>query len=195
MSNSPGDISAQLFTNAHTAYSFTDQPVSDTQMAELYELVKFAPTPMNSQALRVLFIRNEDAKARLLPHLAEANQPKSASAPVVAVLAYDTEFHEYLPVHAPSNAGAKESYSDPVKRIAAAKDIATLQAGYFILAVRSLGLDAGPMAGFSREGVDAEFLTDTTWKSLYVVNIGHAAPEGIRSRSPRLPAEDALIWR
>jgi 3-hydroxypropanoate dehydrogenase len=168
--------------------------VSDTQLAELYELVKFAPTPMNSQALRVLFIRNEDAKARLLPHLAEANQPKSASAPVVAVLAYDTEFHEYLPVHAPNNAGAKESYSDPVKRIAAAKDIATLQAGYFILAVRSLGLDAGPMAGFSREGVDAEFLTDTTWKSLYVVNIGHAAPEGIRSRSPRLPAEDALIW-
>ena len=128
-------ITDTLFIDAHTAYSFTDQPVSDTQLAELYELVKFAPTPMNSQALRVLFIRTADGKQRLLPHLAEGNQPKSASAPVVAVLAYDTEFHEYLPVHAPNNAGAKESYSDPVKRIAAAKDIATLQAGYFILEI------------------------------------------------------------
>jgi 3-hydroxypropanoate dehydrogenase len=187
-------VTDMLFTDAHTAYSFTDQPVTDAQLAELYELVKFAPTPMNSQALRVVFIRHEDAKQRLLPHLAEANQPKSASAPVVAVLAYDTEFHEYLPVFAPNNPGAKESYSDPAKRFAAAKDIATLQAGYFILAVRSLGLDAGPMAGFSREGVDTEFLTDTTWKSLYLVNIGHAAPEGIRPRSPRLAANEAVIW-
>lgn len=187
-------ITDTLFTGAHTAYSFTDQPVTDTQLAELYELVKFAPTPMNSQALRVLFIRTAESKERLLPHLAEANRPKSASAPVVAVLAYDTEFHENLPVFAPHNVGAKDSHSDPVKRATAAKDIATLQAGYFILAVRSLGLDAGPMAGFSREGVDSEFLGETTWKSLYVVNIGHAAPDGNRPRSPRLVAEDALIW-
>jgi len=194
MSNFPGEISEQLFTNAHTAYSFTDQPVTDAQLAELYDSVKFAPTPMNSQAMRVLFIRTPQGKSRLIPHLAQANQPKSESAPVVAVLAYDTEFHEYLPVHAPHNIGAKETYSDPAKRFAAAKDIATLQAGYFILAVRALGLDAGPMAGFSREGVDGEFLTDTTWKSLYLVNIGHAAPEGVRPRSPRLSAEEALIW-
>ncbi len=187
-------ITDTLFIDAHTAYSVTDQPVTDTQLAELYELVKFAPTPMNSQALRVLFIRTAESKERLLPHLAEMNRPKSASAPVVAVLAYDTEFHEYLPEFAPHNVGAKDSYSDPAKRFAAAKDIATLQAGYFILAVRSLGLDAGPMAGFSREGVDSEFLGETTWKSLYLVNIGYAAPEGVRPRSPRLSAENALIW-
>ena len=183
-----------LFTDAHTTYAFTDQPVSDAQLEQLYELVKFAPTPMNTQALRVVFIRTPEGKERLLPHLSEGNRPKSSSAPVVAVLAYDTEFHEYLSVNFPFNPGAKDSYADPVKRRAAAKDIASIQAGYFILGVRSLGLDAGPMAGFSREGVDAEFLGETTWQSLYVVNIGHAAPEGTRPRGPRLSAQEALIW-
>lgn len=183
-----------LFTDAHTTYAFTDQPVSDAQLEQLYELVKFAPTPMNTQALRVVFIRTPEGKERLLPHLSEGNRPKSSSAPVVAVLAYDTEFHEYLPVNFPFNPGAKDSYADPVKRRAAAKDIASIQAGYFILGVRSLGLDAGPMSGFSREGVDAEFLGEITWQSLYVVNIGHAAPEGTRPRGPRLSAQEALIW-
>ncbi len=184
----------ELFTDAHTAYAFSSEPVSDAQLEEIYELVKFAPTPMNSQALRILFVRTPEGKKRLLPHLAEANQPKSDSAPVVVVLAFDTEFHEYLPANFPQSPSAKDSYADPVKRAAAAKQIATLQAGYFILAVRSVGLDAGPMAGFSTEGMDAEFFAGTSWNSLYVVNIGHAAPEGIKPRNPRLAKEIALIW-
>lgn len=183
-----------LFTNAHTAYSFTSEPVGDAQLEEIYELMKFAPTPTNSQSLRILFVRTPEGKKRLLPHLNESNQPKSDSAPVVAVLAFDTEFHERLPEHFPHAPSAKDSYTDPVKRAAAAKQIATLQAGYFILAVRSVGLDAGPMAGFSTMGMDSEFFAGTSWNSLYVVNIGHAAPEGIKPRNPRLAKEDALIW-
>lgn len=184
----------QLFTDAHTAYSFTEEPVSDAQLEEIYELVKYAPTPMNSQSLRVVFIRTDEGKNRLIPQLAEGNRSKSASAPVVAVLAYDTNFHEYLPVHFPHNPAAKDAHADPIKRAAAAKEIATLQAGYFILAVRSVGLDAGPMAGFNREGVDNEFLAGTSWKSLYVVNIGHAATNGTNPRNPRLEAKEALNW-
>lgn len=183
-----------LFTNAHTAYAFTSEQVSDQQLEEIYELMKFAPTPMNSQALRILFVRTPEGKTRLLPHLAEANRPKSESAPVVAVLAYDTNFHERLPEHWPPNPTAKDSYADAEKRAAAAKQIATIQAGYFILAVRAVGLDAGPMAGFTTEGMDAEFFADTSWKSLYCVNIGHAAPEGIKPRNPRLAHEHALNW-
>ena len=184
----------QLFTDAHTAYAFTSEGVPDSQLEEIYELMKFAPTPMNSQAFRVLFIRTDEGKRRLIPHLAEMNRPKSESAPVVAVLAYDSDFHEHLPHVWPPNPNAKDSHADPVKRAASAKEIATLQAGYFIMAVRAVGLDAGPMAGFSREGVDAEFFAESTWRSLYVVNIGHAAPEGIRPRNPRLTKEIATNW-
>lgn len=187
-------MKSELFIDAHTAYSFTSEPVSDAQLEEIYELVKYAPTPMNSQALRVAFIRTDAGKARLLPHLAPPNRPKSDSAASVAILAYDTDFHERLPEHFPQNPTAKDGFADPVAREASAKDIATLQAGYFILAVRAVGLDAGPMAGFSKEGIDAEFFADSTWKSLFVVNIGHVAPGGNFPRNPRLSAKDALTW-
>jgi 3-hydroxypropanoate dehydrogenase len=69
-----------------------------------------------------------------------------------------------------------------------------LQAGYFILAARGVGLDAGPMAGFDHAGVDSEFFAGSTWRSLYVVNIGHTDSEGQRPRNPRLSAERAIEW-
>ena len=184
----------ELFTDAHTTYSFTDESVSDGELTSIYDLVKFAPTPMNSQALRVHFVRTFEGKGRLLPLLDEGNRVKSASAAAVAILAFDTEFNEFLPEHFPQVPNARDIYQDPEKRIASARDIATLQAGYFILAVRTVGLDAGPMAGFDRAGVDAEFFSGSSWRSLYLVNIGHSDPEGQRPRNPRLNAERALGW-
>lgn len=184
----------ELFTDAHTTYSFTSESVTDAELTSIYDLVKFAPTPMNSQALRVHFVRTIEGKERLLPLLDEGNRVKSASAAAVAILAFDTEFNEFLPDHFPQVPNARDIYQDPDKRIASAREIATLQAGYFILAVRSVGLDAGPMAGFDRAGVDAEFFSGSSWRSLYLVNIGHSDPEGQRPRNPRLSAERAVGW-
>lgn len=184
----------ELFTDAHTTYSFTSEPVTDAELTSIYDLAKYAPTPMNSQALRIHFVRTLEGKERLLPLLDEGNRVKSASAGAVAILAFDTEFNEFLPDHFPQVPNAREIYQDPEKRIASAREIATLQAGYFILAVRSVGLDAGPMAGFDRAGVDAEFFSGSSWRSLYLVNIGHSDPDGQRPRNPRLSAERALGW-
>ena len=184
----------ELFTDAHTTYSFTSESVTDVELTSIYDLVKFAPTPMNSQALRVHFVRTLEGKERLLPLLDEGNRVKSASAAAVAILAFDTEFNEFLPDHFPQVPNARDIYQDSEKRIASAREIATLQAGYFILAVRTLGLDAGPMAGFDRAGVDAEFFSGSSWRSLYLVNIGHSDPQGQRPRNPRLSAERALAW-
>lgn len=184
----------ELFTDAHTTYSFTSESVTDVELTSIYDLVKFAPTPMNSQALRVHFVRTLEGKERLLPLLDEGNRVKSASAAAVAILAFDTEFNEFLPDHFPQVPNARDIYQDSEKRIASAREIATLQAGYFILAVRAVGLDAGPMAGFDRAGVDAEFFSGSSWRSLYLVNIGHSDPQGQRPRNPRLSAERALGW-
>ena len=184
----------ELFTDAHTTYSFTSESVTDAELISIYDLVKFAPTPMNSQALRVHFVRTVEGKERLLPLLDEGNRVKSASAAAVAILAFDTDFNEFLPEHFPQVPNARDIYQDPEKRIASAREIATLQAGYFILAVRTVGLDAGPMAGFDRAGVDAEFVSGSSWRSLYLVNIGHSDQEGQRPRNPRLSAERALAW-
>ncbi len=182
----------QLFRDAHTAYSFTGEGVSDAQLAELYDLVRHGPTALNSQPLRITFIRSDEAKARLLPHLAEMNRAKAQSAPVVAILSADTNFHENLDRTAPQMAHAKAKFTDDGARTQTALTQAHLQAGYFIVAVRALGLDAGPMGGFSRDAIDAEFLAGTAQKSFLVVNIGHVAEDGNRPRQFRLDHDEAV---
>ncbi len=182
-----------IFTERHTAYRFDGAPVSDDELTRIYDLAKYTPTAMNGQPLRVIFVRSAEAKQRLLPFIGEGNQAKSASAPVVAILAYDPEFHVNLPVTNPQMSGVKESL-DPVPdvRAAIANNNAWLQAGGFILAVRALGLDAGPMTGYDNAGVDAEFLDGTELRSFMVVNIGHVAEGGSFPRNPRLGFDQAV---
>jgi 3-hydroxypropanoate dehydrogenase len=181
-----------LFKEAATAYSFTDRPVSTEQLAEIYELMRQAPTAMNCQPLRIVFITTLEAKERLLPQLAEGNRAKSASAPVVAILAADTDFHENLPRLLPMAPDARENFTEPEARAQAAKFNATLQAGYFILAVRAVGLDAGPMGGFNKEGIDSEFFEGTALKSILVVNIGTVADGGRFPRKPHVEFTEAV---
>jgi 3-hydroxypropanoate dehydrogenase len=182
-----------IFTEGHTAYRFTAEPVSDQQLAQVYELAKFTPTALNSQPLRITFVRTEAAKTRLLPLLAETNRAKSASAPVVAILAADTDFHEQLPTVNPQSVGARERFSANAEgRRATAVNNAWLQAGGFILAVRAVGLDAGPMGGINASGIDQEFFPGSALRTIMVVNIGHVADDGAFPRNPRLGFDQAV---
>lgn len=187
------DAADLVFRTAHTAYRFTDEPVTEEQLERLHDLLRFPPTAMNSQPLRVVLLTGEDDKARLMPYLAEGNRAKSASAPVVAILAADTDFHEHLPRLLPHAPGAKDRFADAAGRERTARFNATLQAGYFILAARAVGLDAGPMGGFDAAGVDRDLLGEGPLRSLLVVNLGHAAPDGAFPRSPRLDRDEVVL--
>lgn len=181
---------AALFTSAHTTYRFTDTPVSDEQIAHAYRLARMAPTSMNCQPLRIALIRSRQARAALLPLLAAGNRDKAASAAVIAVLAADADFLQHLPRLAPHMADPAAGFADAEARESFALANARLQAGYFILALRAVGLDVGPMGGFDATAVTASVLAGTAWRAFLVVNIGHAAADGTRPRAPRLePAE------
>ena len=186
-----------LFTEARTANSFSPEPVTDEELRGIWDLARFAPTMANSQPLRVLFVRTPEGRDRLLPLVSEGNRDKTAAAPVVAVLAYDTEFHEHFPVTFPArgemmrdNFGSMPAEArEPISKYSAA-----LATGVFFLAVRAHGLAAGPMAGFDADGIDTEFFAGTTWKSHLVVNIGHPGEDPWFPRLPRIDADDALAW-
>lgn len=190
----PAAATAQaIFTDAHTAYRFTDAPVTDEQLHTIYELTRLAPTAMNSQPLRVTFVRTAEAKARLLPLLSPMNREKADSAPVVAILAADTDFHEHLPRVSPQAAGARDRFADdPEGRARMALNNAWLQSGAFILAVRAAGLDAGPMGGIDTAGIDAAFFPGTALRTFLVVNLGVGAPDGFFPRNPRLGFDEAV---
>lgn len=181
-----------LFREAHTTYRFTDEAVSDEQLRAIHELVKWAPTALNAQPLRVTLVRSTEAKARLVSHLAPFNKAKTESAPVAAILSYDVDFHEHLPVLAPQNPGARESFAEEAKRHGFGTFNGALQAAYFILGVRAVGLAAGPMGGFDKAGLDAEFFPDGSQRSLVVVNIGHPADDGQFPRNPRLGFDEVV---
>ena len=178
-----------LFRQAHTAYRFTDEAVSDAQVRAIHDLVKWAPTAMNGQPMRVTLVRSADARARLIARLGAGNRAKSESAPLIAILSYDVDFHETLPEVLPSSPAARDGFAEESKRHAFGSFNGAMQAAYFLLGVRAAGLAAGPMGGFDRGGVDAEFFPDGRQRSFLVVNIGHPAPDGQFPRSPRLPFE------
>ena len=107
---------ALLFTEARTASSFADVPVSDEQLEEIWSLTKWAPTGANVQPLRVLYVRTDEGRQRLLPLIAEGNRAKTTSAPAVAVLALDTRFHEHVPTLLPYKPELREVFeADPEK--------------------------------------------------------------------------------
>jgi 3-hydroxypropanoate dehydrogenase len=181
-----------LFRDARTGYAFTDEPVSDDEMRAIYDLIKWAPTSMNSQPLRIVLVRTPEARARLLGHVSEGNKAKTASAPLVAVLAADLDFHEELPKIFPVNPGARNGFANEERRERAAVFNASLQIGYFLIGVRAAGLVAGPMGGFDADGVAAEFFPDGRHKALLVVNIGHPADSAFRPRLPRLDFDEVV---
>ncbi|MFF3563487.1 malonic semialdehyde reductase [Streptomyces sp. NPDC002574] len=189
------DTAAQnlLFRDARTANSFTTEPVTDEQVQAVYDLVKYAPTAYNQQPLRIVLVRSEESRERLVGLMNEGNRAKTSTAPLVAVLAADNEFHEELPVQFPAFPQAKEMLfaERPVRERSAAFN-AALQVGYFILGVRAAGLAAGPMTGFDAEGINKEFFPEGDHSVLAVVNIGKPGDNAWRARSPRLPYDEVV---
>jgi 3-hydroxypropanoate dehydrogenase len=177
---------AQLFTEARTHNAFLGRPVPDALLVEALDLAKMAPTAANQQPLRVLFLRSQEAKQRLRPAMSPGNVEKTMAAPVVAVTGYDLKFYERLPYLFP-HADAKSWFDgNPELAARSAAQSGTLQVGYLILALRAVGLDAGPMGGFDAAKVEAEFFPEGTIKANVIINIGYGDDSKLFPRSPRL---------
>ncbi len=180
-----------LLRDARSFSDYTADPVSDATLRALYDLVKWGPTTANSQPQRIVFVRSEEGKQRLRPALSSGNVAKTMTAPVVAILAYDTRFYEHLPrlFGHPQARSWYETTPEAIRTHALRN--ATLQAGYLILAARALGLDCGPMSGFKNETVDAEFFPDGRFRSNFLCCLGRGDPAGLGPRLPRFDFDEA----
>jgi 3-hydroxypropanoate dehydrogenase len=185
---------AQLFTEARTHNVFLDRPVSDDLLRKAVDLAKMGPTSANQLPMRIVFLRSEAAKARLLPALSPGNLEKTKIAPVVAITAFDEQFYEHLPRLMP-HVDAKSWFSgNPAFAARSAFQNGTLQVAYLILALRAVGLDTGPMTGFDTGKVDAEFFPGGRVKSNVLINIGYGDHSKLFPRNPRFDfAEIATI--
>ncbi|PPD42491.1 MAG: malonic semialdehyde reductase [Methylocystis sp.] len=181
---------AQLFTSARTHNGWTDKELPDDILELALDYAKWGPTSANCSPMRVVFVRSNEAKARLAPAMSPGNLDKTMAAPATAIVAYDLDFHEHLPkLYPATDARSWFAGNDPLIRETAFRN-GTLQAGYLILALRALGLDCGPMSGFDKDKVDAEFFAGTKVKSNFLINIGYGDPAKLYPRGPRFAFED-----
>lgn len=181
-----------LFRSAQTGYAFSDESVTEEQLRAIYDLVKWGPTAMNSQPMRMVLVRSEEARARLVEHMGGNNKSRTASAPLVAVLAADVDFHEELERVFPALPNPREKFSDESARATMAHTSAVLQAAYFLVGVRAAGLVAGPMGGFDADAVSREFFPDGRHRAFLVVNLGHPTADSYRPRQPRLDFDEVV---
>ena len=175
-----------IFREARSYNGWLDKDVSETQLHQLWELMKMGPTSANQLPARIVWCKSAEAKARLAGHAIESNRDKILTAPVCAIIGMDLEFHEQLPWLFPHTDAKSWFAGDPEGRRQSAFRNSTLQGAYLIIAARALGLDCGPMSGFDNAAVDADFFADEpNWKSNFICSIGYGDRTSIFDRSPR----------
>jgi 3-hydroxypropanoate dehydrogenase len=182
----------RLFRTARTRNAWTDRPVTEQQLRELYDLAKYGPTSGNCCPARFVWVTSAEGKGKLAALAAPGNAPKILAAPVTVIVGYDLDFAEQLPKLFPARGKQMQAYfSDPSVAQATAFRNGSLQGAYLIVAARALGLDCGPMSGFNNEAVDSEFFADTRIKSNFICSIGYGSDENLFPRNPRLTFEES----
>ena len=153
----------KILREARTHNGFQNKPVTDDQLRQIHEIMKWGPTSANSQPARIVWVRTKEGKERLRPALSSGNTEKTMTSPVTAIVAYDSRFYEHLPRMFPHDQTAQSWFSGPGKEQVAfltAFRNGTLQGAYLMIAARAIGLDVGAMSGFDNAKVDAAFFPD-----------------------------------
>ena len=182
----------RLFRTARTRNAWADQSVTEQQLRELYDLVKFGPTSSNCCPARFVWVRSAEGKSRLAALATERNAPKILAAPVTVIIGYDLDFAKEMPRLFPARGEElRKVFSDPpVAQVTAFRN-GSLQGAYLIIAARALGLDCGPMSGFNNEAVDREFFAATRITSNFICSIGYGTEQNLFPRNPRLTFEES----
>ncbi|MBC7519839.1 MAG: malonic semialdehyde reductase [Sandarakinorhabdus sp.] len=192
MSGTPlgADALDLLFRSARSYNSWDTTPVTETDLRQLYDLVKMGPTSANTSPARFIFCTSPEARARLSACATANNKPKILAAPVTAIIGFDMDFGEKLPELFPQM-DVRSWFAGPEVARETAFRNSSLQGAYFIMAARALGWDTGPMSGFDTTAVNAAFWAGTSVETNFICTMGKGTSEMLWPRLPRLAFEDA----
>lgn len=179
-----------ILTKARSHYAWSDTPVPDTLLRNIFDIAKMGPTSMNTCPSRFVFVRSDAAKKKLSAALKPANVPKVMSAPVTTIIAYDLNFWTELPRLFPHE-DRRPHFEGKAKHSAdTAFRNSTLQGAYFMIAARALGMDVGAISGFDNAIVDDALFAGTALKSNFLCNVGYANERALFQRLPRFDFDD-----
>ena len=182
----------QLFNEARTYREWSEKPVDEQTVRDLYDVLKWGPTSANCCPARFVWVRSAEGKARLAALAMEVNRPKILAAPVTVIIGYDLAFPETMPKLFPARGEAmRQMFLQPGLAEVTAMRNGSLQGAYLILAARALGLDCGPMSGFDNAGVDQAFFPGTRILSNFICSVGYGKVGTPYPRNPRLTFEES----
>ena len=179
-----------ILSGARSHYAWTNKPVSEEKIRQIFDIIKMGSTSMNSNPARFVHVRSRKGKERLAKSLKPANVTKMMDAPVTTIIAYDLKFWEKLPRLFPHEDRRKLFEGKDAYIEETAFRNSTLQGAYFMITARAVGLDIGPMSGFSNEIVDEEFFAGTSLKSNFLCNLGYADESALFQRLPRFDFDE-----
>ncbi len=190
----PDDAIDLILRDARSHYAWTDKPIPDGLLEEIFDITINGATSMNTLPARFVFVKTPEGKARLAKSLKPANVGKMMGAPVTAIIAHDMNFWHELPFLFPHEDrrhlfDGKEAYCEDT-----AFRNGTLQGAYFMIAARAVGLDVGAMSGFSNAIVDEEFFAGTSLKSNFLCNIGYADETALFQKLPRFAFDQVCSY-
>ncbi len=185
---------AQLFDEARTFSRWQEREVSDAVIESALTMALLGPTSGNCEPMRVTLVKSQEAKERLLPCVSSGNSDKVRTAPVTAIVAYDTLFYEHLPRLFPHTDARSWFTSNEALATETAFRNSSLQGAYFMLALRAHGLDCGPMSGFNPKAVDETFFPDGRYRVNFLLNIGYGNRAALHQRPPRLELGEVASW-
>ncbi len=180
-----------LFRTARTYAAWQDKEVSDVLIQAVFDLMKFGPTSVNCCPARFVIVKSPEAKEKLKPTLDAGNVDKTMTAPATVIFINDKKFYEQLPKLFPHTDAKSWFVGNAPKIEDTANRNGTLQAAYFMLAARALGLDCGPMSGFDKDKIKQAFFADKPeWEANFICNIGYGDASKLHPRSPRFEFSD-----
>lgn len=179
-----------LFYKASICESFADTPIPHEILRNAMKLALLAPSAYNCCPMRAVFISSPDGKQKLMQCTDSAETQRFIQdAPAIAIICTDIHYTRNLPKLMPYVPNAQqmfEQYDDLNEMIRIRNS--NLQAGYLILAIRSLGMAVGPISdSLNTDKFDEGFLQSTDWRSSLLIPFGYAKdPEAPKPNSPRL---------
>ena len=87
-----------ILRDARSHYAWTDKPIPDGVMEEIFDITINGATSMNTLPARFVFVKTPEGKERLAKSLKPQNVAKMMGAPVTAIIAQDLNFWQKLPV-------------------------------------------------------------------------------------------------
>ncbi len=183
-----------ILRDARSHYAWSDKPIPDGLLEEIFGITINGATSMNTLPARFVFVKTPEGKDRLAKSLKPANVGKMMGAPVTAIIAHDMNFWHELPFLFPHEDrrhlfDGKDAYCEDT-----AFRNGTLQGAYFMIAARAVGLDVGAMSGFSNAIVDEEFFAGTSLKSNFLCNIGYADETALFQKLPRFSFDQVCSY-